>query len=311
MTPDPHLWVRARFDARALGLLDEADDARFAAHLAECDACAVLAETHRANLPPSPRPTPHLPTTLIATWAHVSAELRGLERRMVREHLESCAECRRDLELLGHASVLASDPALEHTSHAERERADERRPSPRLAVPRPSSRGWWLGGAAGAALATAACVLLYAGPLRRTPSMPSQREFVTPPAGRPDRLELAPPTAVLRAPTRAQASPAAASLTIPAGTSRVALRLPEWSGSGSSPVRVVVDWPEARARCDLTFRFGDLLARRSVYLESGAGPLPPGNYVITTTFGPDPAEPGTRAISVVSRLQLRIAPALR
>jgi len=96
---DLHLWVRHRLAAWRAGVLDDAEAARVDEHLAACADCRALADAY-AELPAGEAGT-HVPASLIAEWPRAQQALRGLERTLVRRHLERCAECRQDLEALG------------------------------------------------------------------------------------------------------------------------------------------------------------------------------------------------------------------
>ncbi len=99
-THDPHGWVRARLAAWSAGVLDDQDEARLAAHLAGCAACRTWAEplTPDADAPAGD----HVPDGLLAHWPRAAVELHGLERALVRRHVERCVECRAILARLGH-----------------------------------------------------------------------------------------------------------------------------------------------------------------------------------------------------------------
>src|SRR5262245_12985185 len=96
---DLHLWVRQRLAAWRASVLDDAEAARVDAHLAPCAECRALADAFAA--PPAGEAGRHVPASLLAEWSRTQQELRGLERMLVRRHLERCAECRQDLEALG------------------------------------------------------------------------------------------------------------------------------------------------------------------------------------------------------------------
>src|SRR5499427_4268098 len=100
MTPDDlHHWVRHRLAAWRASVLDDAEAARVDAHLATCAECRAIADAY-ATLPAGEAGT-HVPASLIAGWPRAQQTLRGLERTLVRRHLERCSECRQDLEALG------------------------------------------------------------------------------------------------------------------------------------------------------------------------------------------------------------------
>jgi hypothetical protein len=148
-----HSWARGRFLAFAAHLLDEEEEARFRNHLAECASCR---ETATEVLEPSPTDlaeSGHIPPSILARWTQAGIELRGLERAMVRRHLERCAECRRELQLLGFEPVLAitpEDSRGERTSLLSRLRT-------RFFVP--PMRTWHLGVGVAMAIAIVAVVV--------------------------------------------------------------------------------------------------------------------------------------------------------
>jgi hypothetical protein len=96
---DFHHWVRQRLAAWRASVLDDAEAARVDEHLAACAECRALADTFAA--PPAGEAGRHVPASLLAEWPRAQRELRGLERTLVRRHLERCAECRQDLQALG------------------------------------------------------------------------------------------------------------------------------------------------------------------------------------------------------------------
>jgi|KBSSwiStaDraftv2_1062776.scaffolds.fasta_scaffold27490_4 predicted anti-sigma-YlaC factor YlaD len=133
MTEDLHQWVRHRLAAWRASVLDDAETARVAEHLAACAECRAAADAYA-------EPTPgaagmHVPASLIAAWPRAQQALRGLERTLVRRHLERCAECRQDLHALGF------EPRLEFVAAWESEASLEPVSAPRVApasAPAPS-----------------------------------------------------------------------------------------------------------------------------------------------------------------------------
>ena len=109
---DRHRWVRVRLAARAAGLLTEDERRQVEDHLASCAECRAHGATFETS-PGEGDASSHVPPPLFARWPETRHTLRGLERTMVRRHLERCAECRQDLELLGHAPRLEYVPELE------------------------------------------------------------------------------------------------------------------------------------------------------------------------------------------------------
>ena len=108
---DLHLWVRHRLAAWRASVLDDAETARIDEHLAAGAECRALAEAYAA--PPAGAAGTHVPAALIAEWPRAQRTLRGLERALVRRHLERCAECREDLTTLGF------EPRLEFVAEWE------------------------------------------------------------------------------------------------------------------------------------------------------------------------------------------------
>src|SRR5262249_51563110 len=87
--------------------------------------------------PPAGEAGTHVAASLIARWPRAQQTLRGLERTLVRRHLERCAECRQDLEALGFEPRLPRVPDWE--SDAE---LSPVAPGPRVRdSPAPAARG--------------------------------------------------------------------------------------------------------------------------------------------------------------------------
>ena len=105
-----HAWVAARLAQWRAGLLADDEAERLRVHLGECAACRTLAEAFAGDS--GLDAGAHLPPSLVAEWPRARELLSGLERSLVRRHLERCPECRQDLELLGHEPRLETAPAL-------------------------------------------------------------------------------------------------------------------------------------------------------------------------------------------------------
>lgn len=103
-----HAWVRRHLVASVAGLLTDADEQRLQAHLADCGDCAAAWREQAESLNVDGAQDRHLAPAMIARWPAASASLRGLERDAVRLHLERCADCRADLEAMGHRPELAA-----------------------------------------------------------------------------------------------------------------------------------------------------------------------------------------------------------
>jgi hypothetical protein len=109
--PDPHDWARQRLIPWRAGLLGDDELSRLVAHLDTCAPC----RDHAANLAPEPGGMrgAHISSAVLGSWASARRTLRGLERELVRHHLERCVECRQDLEILGYEPRLERIPELE------------------------------------------------------------------------------------------------------------------------------------------------------------------------------------------------------
>lgn len=103
--PERHGWTRSRLAALVAGLLTEEEEATAREHLATCPDCRVLHDL-LADEGDDPERGEHIPAAILGRWRVAKESLRGIERSMVRLHLERCEECRRGLELLGHESRL-------------------------------------------------------------------------------------------------------------------------------------------------------------------------------------------------------------
>lgn len=107
--PVSHDWARARFKRWAAGMLDDEQREAMEAHLATCEACRAATR----SLVPTPSSSPnveHLPSELIASWNRRAPRLSGELRRLTLSHLKHCADCRRELETLGHDPDLIRQP---------------------------------------------------------------------------------------------------------------------------------------------------------------------------------------------------------
>ncbi len=101
--PDPHRRAKRALVGLYGGLLDDAGDAWLTGHLAACDACRVMAEQMATESAARIDDGRHLPASLMGRWRTEYPRLQGPVRAFVNAHIESCAECRRGLEILGHA----------------------------------------------------------------------------------------------------------------------------------------------------------------------------------------------------------------
>ena len=297
MAPSPrdgdlHSWVRVRLDAHALGLLDEAEERSLLDHAAVCQSCGEALKVHSENAPRLAREG-HIPAALLARWDRARHNLRGMARRMVREHLETCAECRQDLEAVGFRPELEVLP-------------DENAEEPLAVTSRPFTvdrgRGWsWSSAIAGAALATAATLIVVSVVRPPTPTIPPPGIDSAPPPLSPTYLlEPLPPTGRLPAATRdGGGSP----LVIPVApaTRYVHLELPDLFLADSATVDLRVTGPTGSEVARERRRFAELTERRTLLLGSPSGPLAHGEYHLTIT-APFASSP------LVAEFQFHLAP---
>jgi hypothetical protein len=165
-TRDDHLWVRRRFAAHLSGLLTaEGEEERFRFHLDACESCRGALQAI-GEVRPEIGTEHHIPASLLARWDAARSNLRGVERSLVRQHLEECGECREELVLLGHTPELARAPDLEEGPEGSRPGTPDPTAAPSRELSRSSERAnrgsnrLQLAFGAWAVIATAAAVLL-------------------------------------------------------------------------------------------------------------------------------------------------------
>ncbi len=162
MDPQDIRWFRARLQAYRYGLLDERAERRFEGLRDKNSLCRGSWEAYLEEESGAEPLAEHIPVDLLADWKRAERELRGLERSLLREHLEACEQCRRDLVELGHSGELSEEPAEEPRAGREpggarvlkfaAEPAGDRQPPP----------GYWTRlTTAWAGVATVAAVLLF------------------------------------------------------------------------------------------------------------------------------------------------------
>jgi hypothetical protein len=294
-----HRWARARLAASRLGLLGEADEARLRAHLVACEACREAAEPLEEE--PGTAVEGHVPATLVARWDRARHELRGLERALVRRHLERCAGCREDLAAAGHAAELAVVPGLEWDAGEDlpdrRVAGEEREPAPRRLVLQPAAAAPWRRRdrllAGWATLATAAALVLLVPVLRQPMPLQWPQDApgtVSPPAVPAPPLSLTLDVAgaahALRSPSR-DGEAAAQVLRLGDSTVVVALAVPPvLAPAGSAATLELLD-ADGRALARAVCPLGRLQPGGAVLLRAGGAPVPPGAYVLRVTTAPD------------------------
>ena len=159
---DDHDWVRLRLPAAAAGLLDDQDEQRLQAHLTACGECAAAWQEQMQALSDECADGSgghHLPAAMIVRWELASQTLRGLEREAVSGHLARCADCRADLEALGHRAKLDPRAALADTRVVRARRTF-------------GSGVAWGAGAVALAAMVAGLILLPAGPPEESGVLP-------------------------------------------------------------------------------------------------------------------------------------------
>lgn len=183
---DPHAWTRQRLVPLETGLLDEAEEQRIRGHLDGCAECSERWNILREETPDADSGG-HIPVQIMARWATASAKLQGLERAMVSRHLERCAECRADLQVLGFEPTLMAARVVADVERPRVVAFDRNRRQQRSRVWGKWGMNLWIPTAAAAALLLA---------VTRGPS-PSQ----SPQSGGAIPKDGAPPVEVVVAPT--------------------------------------------------------------------------------------------------------------
>jgi len=225
--------------------------------------------------PPDGPASEHIPARLLARWPETRGTLRGLPRRLVREHLQQCTECREDLRAIGYEPVLEADPALE-------EAPGELRPAVRGEVA-DALKPWLAGGAVGAVLATAATLIVVT--IWGTPrpaelvTVPQSGTAATMAHPAPLVADVLPPVVALREPLRG-AAPSETTLRIQAGTRFVHVLLPELFVSDTTTVAIQVVGPLGDGQAAVLRRYDELSRRRTLLLGSPDRPLATGHYRI-------------------------------
>jgi hypothetical protein len=300
----------------AFDLLDEQEAARFEEHARTCERCREAMKLHAEGSRFPWAHEGHIPVSIMARWDHARSHLRGLPRQLVRTHLESCTECRQDLEAVGFAPVLEFVHELEREGEeadsepepAELEAPFEDAPLEPAARTRPAtSRSHWMAGALGvafgAALASAAAIVLIPimTPHATEPLAPSAmgpRSATT--NGAPVATAAPPATGALppsapstvsgtiaflgRAtplpPAMRSGSNEATILRIGPDDRFALVSLPELYLPDSVRVNVRVFGPDDKVVAERARRYGDLSPNRTVMFGTPDAPLEPGEYRI-------------------------------
>lgn len=301
---DRHRWVRVRLAARSAGLLTEDESRQVDDHLASCADCRAHGATFDA--PPAQGEASHIPPPLFARWPEARHTLRGLERAMVRRHLERCAECRQDLELLGHAPRLeyvpeleiegASIPAAGGATAAATAVAPGARPTPTATIIRVVPAGIhrrWRERAliAWGALATATAVVAIVIHSRRpvvegvpaalwatlpppvvAPAGPRGREGLT--------VRLSPRPRSLSGPARGSRGGKVTVIPVVGPVGSLALSVRPLDVPDTAMVMVVLLAADGDTLFKVRHRQWEFFPKQVLVIDGGRSPLPPGPYVL-------------------------------
>ena len=300
----PHDWARAHLVRWRAGLLSEEDEARLTDHLRACEACAKLEPVERSAASDGGR---HLPASVLAQWSQARTTLRGLERALARRHLERCAECRQDLELLGHAPALEVIPDLETTTldqAAVSQPAPPAAPRHAIRVVRDDAgfRGRRLRDralVAWASLATAAAAIAIVVLVRRPviEGMPGPIPFSlsAPPAathhaaGGPS-VRLAPRPRSLSGPARGPRGGKVTVIPVMGPVPSLALAVRPLDLPDTSWVQVSLVRGDRDTMLTVLHRQWEFLPKRMLVIEGGDAPLEPGRYALVLTSPKSGAE---------------------
>ena len=123
-----HTRIRSHLESYALGIANPELASEIKSHLAECAECREAIEDLGLACLPGETAGEHLPEDMIIQWAQVSSKLRGLERELVRRHIDRCSVCRDNLRMLGHEPELKGIPAQEPSPTELKKLEPQRRP---------------------------------------------------------------------------------------------------------------------------------------------------------------------------------------
>lgn len=163
MTPD-HSWFQKRLLPLALGLLTPEEETEVTAHVSGCESCARSLQDLNAQLPAATDEDEaiHVDPEVLALWPASLDQMSALERTMVRQHLDTCGQCREDLQSIGQEADLAGPPHPRALPEGPKESGDAKV----VRMPERSRSPWLLTWAVGSTVAAAASILLLlAGPV--------------------------------------------------------------------------------------------------------------------------------------------------
>ncbi len=335
---DEHRWARVRLAAFASGLLDGSDEERLCRHAGECAECRADVDD---SMPGAPDPgRGHIPAGIVASWDRARLRLRGLERTLVRRHLERCDECRQDLEALGFAPMLDVVPELESVpmegvlpiatgptpdDAGPGLAADDGRATVRPVIrilrgseSRPSNPrregilfAWaTLATAAAAALVVVPLVTHLPVPRASAPPAPGMSAPLHPEATPtrapqfPLRLAVLDDAHTIRSALRGGDS-VVSTIPITASTRYLSLALPPLFAPESASATIEIIGADGLTLARVEARLGEIRPRHALLLASDARPIPAGHYTLRFTTPPESRSPLTTPEVADYRFELR------
>jgi len=284
-----------------MGLLDEAETARFATHQEECESCREAWQAFFENLPEPDPDIGHIPPELLTRWDRAAPRLRRAVRELVRTHLDSCEACRQDLEFLGFDPALLADGAEESSPRAAESLA--KKPGLRVSRLREGEheglglriRNWVAGGLVGGAVAVAATLLVVSGLVRppaHEPRPTTRRSGGI--AASELSLTLLPEPGRLSAPTRAGGK-SEIELAIVEGARSVPILLPELYLPSTAPIQVRLLGPDSVQVVSAAATYGQIRPPHSLLISNSSTPLAVGRYRLEVISSPNLASGATRS----------------
>jgi putative zinc finger protein len=203
VTADAHARFQVGLSAHLAGVLPPEETAWMETHAGECADCRSLLGRGQAVFERLGASGVHIPARMLSSFLLEPNDLTPLERELVGRHLESCAECRQDMEEMARAAGVP----------------------PRLKAPGASGGGWGGVGAVLAAAAVVAAIVVWRQ-ARHPPPAPPAPPIAAIPAPTPEAALGGAPLLVLQERVRGATRPAPASDTIGFGQRVVRIQLP-------------------------------------------------------------------------------------
>jgi hypothetical protein len=221
----------------------------------------------------------HIPDSILARWDRRHTSLRGLERELVRRHLESCEMCREALVILGHDPVLPRVDSLEANAAVRaaldaaseesfKETTEHGTTAKVVQFPRWSARERWLGAWGG--LATAAAAWLAVSTTRLAPTIDGSLSVG---AAQGTLTSAAPATPI--DPTRSSGEPVVSVVVAPGSVAVSIFAQPGDLRPGEPVIASVLSGTEVLAQDTLSSH--DFREDRTLVWRSPA-PIAPGDY---------------------------------